>query len=762
MSGSGSALRVVVLALVVVTFWFVGRTFDGMPQPKGLDAAPAEFSSARANATLGRLLGPEIPHPVSSPANQAVRDRVRAEFAALGVKTTIYRATGCNGRPKYGFFVCGTVEDILGEVVPGEGRAIILLAHYDSVPAGPGASDDQSGVATVLETVRALKARGLKSKHPILAVITDGEEAGLLGAAAFVDNPAFRARVGMVVNVEARGNQGPSLLFQTSPGDSALIDLYDRSVPGLATSSLFAVIYKLLPNDTDLTVFLDKGLSGFNFAFSGNVAHYHTPLDTRAHLDPATLQMHGDNVLGVVSSLMQTDFEALKGGDAVYLTLLGHFIPRLPAGWALPLALLTLVLLAGAAFLSRGEVLGIGRRLAAIAIPLLAIAGAAAFGWLLHVIATLVSGQPDPSYAYPVWLRASLILGVLAVILALSRLASARMTALSVWGWTCVLAVATAAFLPGLSPYFLFPALVGTVLLLAQSRLRGAWSGTIGEAAIFAAALLPLLIWLTLASSGELVQGLVLHPLVTVPVAFGALMLLPLLAARPLSRNAWRNATLGTAAAAVILAAVAGLQPAYSSIAPQRLNINFIDDHVSNKGLWTIDTSAPLPKSIRDALLFSATPERASPLSFQPSYVAQAGATRFNDPAAAVAVADIVAGAERNVSLSWRGLGQVNRVVVVEPKDSGLVRMEFAGKTLAPEKVSLNPVGTVFACTTDDCGVGGVRLVFASPKPVDVWIGTQRYGLPPDGAKLVAARPATATASQSGDTTIVFGKLRLL
>ena len=759
MSGSGSALRVIVLALVVLAFWFVGRYANGMPAPRGLDTPAADFSAARANATLGRLLGPEIPHPVSSPANAAVRDRVRAEFAALGVKTTIYRATGCNGRPKFGFFVCGTVEDILGEVVPGEGKAIILLAHYDSVPAGPGASDDQSGVATVLETVRALKARGLKSKHPILAVITDGEEAGLLGAAAFVDNAKFRDRVGMVVNVEARGNQGPSLLFQTSPGDSALIDLYDRSVPGLATSSLFAVIYKLLPNDTDLTVFLNKGLSGFNFAFSGNVAHYHTPLDTRAHLDPSTLQMHGDNMLGVVSSLMQTDFAALSGSDAAYLTLLGRFIPRLPVAWALPLALAALALLIAAAFLSRGEVLGIGRRLAAVSIPLLAVAGAAAFGWLLHLIATLISGQPDPSYAYPVWLRAALILGVLAIVLALSRLASARMAALSVWGWTAVLAVATAAFLPGLSPYFLFPALVGTVLVLAQSRLRGAWSGTVGEVAIFAAALLPLLIWLSLASSAELVQGLVLHPLVTVPVAFAAMTLIPLLAARPLSRSAWRNATLGAGAGAVILAVVAGLQPASSAIAPQRMNITFIDDHTTGKAMWSADTAALLPAPLRRAAQFGDKPELANPLAQGPSYIAPAGAPRFAAPGTDIRSEN--AGSGRKVTLTMRASPQAARVVIVVPKDSGLVSAQIDGHVFTPDPASLNPRGTIVICATTDCATKTVLLNFASRKPVDLLIAEQRQGLPQDGAAIVAARPAQATASQSGDTTTVLAKVPL-
>ncbi|HEY4939873.1 MAG TPA: M20/M25/M40 family metallo-hydrolase [Rhizomicrobium sp.] len=752
-------LRLAVLALVALGIFLLGRTFNGMPDPRGLDAAPTEFSAARASATLGRLLGPEIPHPVSSAANAAVRDRVRAEFASLGVKTAVYRALGCNGRPKYGFFACGTAEDIIAEVAPGEGKAIVLMAHYDSVPAGPGASDDQSGVATVLESVRALKARGIKSVHPIIALITDGEEAGLLGAASALDNRAFKARVGVVVNVEARGNQGPSLLFQTSTGDGRLVDLYAHNVPELATSSLFAVIYKLLPNDTDLTVFLNQGFTGFNFAFSGNVAHYHTPLDTRAHLSLSTLQQHGDNMLGVATGLMHTDFAQLGGSDDIYLTVFGHFLPRLPASWALPLAIVAFLILIAAAWASRGEVLGIGRRLAAFSIPLAALLGSAAFGWVLHEVASLVSGQPDPSYAFPLMLRIALGLGVAAVIVLISRLASARMTALSVWLWMSALAIVTAALLPGFSPYFLFPVLVASVLLVAQSRLAGAWSGGAGELAIFLAALSPLIIWLGLSSSGESVMGLALHPLFTVPVASGAMTLLPLLAARPLSRQTWLITSSLGASAAVIVAVIAGLQPAYSSISPQRLNIDFVDDHISGKALWAIDTQAPLPKPFRAAMPFSDKREQASPILFQPSYVAPAGATRFAAPAAAIASAPD--GAGRRVTLTLRGSNSANRMFVVVPNGSGLSRIEIAGKAFVPAKDSLNPVGTIFGCVTDDCRGMSVTLSFDSKRPVDIWLGEQRYGLPPDGAKLVQARPNTTIPSQNGDTTIVFGTLRL-
>ena len=66
--------------------------------------------------------------------------RIVKEFATLGVKTSTYTAFTCNAWRGFASIPCATVTDIIAEVMPGEGKAIVLLAHYDSVPAGPGAS----------------------------------------------------------------------------------------------------------------------------------------------------------------------------------------------------------------------------------------------------------------------------------------------------------------------------------------------------------------------------------------------------------------------------------------------------------------------------------------------------------------------------------------------------------------------------------------------------------------------------------------------
>jgi Peptidase family M28 len=754
----GTVLKAWGLALVALLVWLlVHHTYD--PHSAAPASAPTQsFSASRAEDVLATILGPERPHPVGSMENAAVRARIVDQFAKLGVPAKTYRAFTCNAWRKLAYAACATVTDIIADVIPGEGKAIVLLAHYDSVPAGPGASDDESGVATVLETVRALKARGSKSLHPVIAVITDGEEGGLLGANAFLQNDALKARVGAVVNVEARGTRGPSLLFQTSAGDGRLIDLYAKSVPTLATSSLYAEIYKVLPNDTDLTLFIRAGFPSFNFAFADNVRYYHSPFDIRANLDPATLQMQGDNMLGVAGALEQTDFAALKGGNDVYLSFFGVVLPRLPASWALPLAVLILIGLIVAAWLAG---LGIGSRGAlAGGMPLLLLIGSGLFGWGLSVLAQIVSGHPDPTYAYPVTMRFALGFAVWTMTLLVSRLTNGTLATTASWLWFAVLGVITAATLPGLSPYFVFPALIAAVLLLATAR-RG-WMTDWGQAALFASAFAAFVIWIGLVVSGETLMGLRLHPLFTIPLAFAFLAAVPLLASRPMPREAWRISVAVSAAAAIALAIVAGLQPAYSKLSPQRVNIVYFENGKS-AAHFIADTSwkgvglEPIPASLMKAGPFKADPNAWAGYLPGTAYTAPAGDPAYALPTARV-LSDRSEGGARHVEIALDGSPRANGVVVVIPKDAKLQSLDLRGQHLTAQG---QDGSAHIICWTSDCRDLHLSLVLGNTGKVAIAFAEVRYGLPDFGARLQASRPDTAMASQSGDETILANAVEL-
>jgi len=391
----------------------------------------------------------------------------------------------------YGVLTCATVNDIIAVVRPGQGRAIALLAHYDSVPAGPGAADDESGVATVIETVRALQARGLGSRHPILAVLdgTARKQASWARRHSCTSR-RYGTRVGAVVNVEARGNQGPSLLFQTSPGDGPLIDLYANKVPDYATSSVYAEIYSFPAEryGPPRCSFATESRRSI-FAFAGNIADYHTALDRRANLDPVSLQQQGNNMLGVASGLEQADF----GGCAVVTPFFSIFSAarfRACLRSGPPLSLLAVALLACC-------IAACGTRTDFLVTMALCVCnhGPRSFssergsGFALHGVAALVSGTPDPSYAYPAALRIALALS-LAARLCLSRdLRFHPPLQAPAWLWIATLGIVVAIFLPGLSAYFLFPAGAAAILLFAAARIPGVGTVPLARSRFFAARL---------------------------------------------------------------------------------------------------------------------------------------------------------------------------------------------------------------------------------------------------------------------------------
>ena len=311
------------------------------PAPKLVNAPADQFSAARALDTLHRILGKDQPHPIGTPADDAVRDRIVAELTKLGYQPQIQTAFACGD-----FGTCATVNNVLARLDgtdTASSDAVLLAAHYDSVPAGPGDSDDGVGVAAVLEIARALKAMPAP-RHSVIFLLDEGEEAGLLGARAFVDSHPWAKDVRAAVNLDARGTSGPSVMFETGGANDWAVRLYAQHAARPAASSIFYTVYRQLPNDTDFTVFKAAGYEGLNFAFIGDEWHYHTPLDNSANVTPASLQHQGENALPAVVAFANADLSRIPRRDAVFFDLFGramiHWQARRSSQFALLAALL--------------------------------------------------------------------------------------------------------------------------------------------------------------------------------------------------------------------------------------------------------------------------------------------------------------------------------------------------------------------------------------------------------------------------------------
>lgn len=317
--------------------WLGTRT----PAPSGLDAPATAFSAARALVDIGEIS--RAPHPVGSADHARVRDYVLARMTALGLSPSIQAAQAVETRAFDGdsFVIGGQVENLVG-VLPGRDRALpalALMAHYDSVPASPGAADDATGVAALLETVRAIKAGG-GAERDIIVLVTDSEEAGLLGARAFFAEHPLRQRIGLMINLEARGNGGRANMFQTGPANGTIVSAFAATASAPISNSLAVFLYENMPNDTDFSVSKEAGLSGLNFAFIGRQFDYHSPTATLANLDQGSVQHIGDQTLAAARRFAAAGGLPGKAPDAVYSQTFGDHILAYPAwgGWLLWLA----------------------------------------------------------------------------------------------------------------------------------------------------------------------------------------------------------------------------------------------------------------------------------------------------------------------------------------------------------------------------------------------------------------------------------------
>ena len=298
------------------------------PTPRAADASGAEFSAIRAMADV-RLIAQQ-PHPTGTPENAAVRKYLTGHMAALGmevstgVASTSDRATERRNKWSGRGDVPQTLTNLIG-ILPGKDRslpAVLLMSHHDTVWGSPGAADDTAGVAASLEVARAIRTAGQPQRDLIL-LITDGEELGLEGAKHFFAADPLRARVGAVINMEARGGGGRTTLFQTSHENGAAIALYAHAVRRPGASSLAAFIYSVLPNDTDLTPVLEGPYTAYNFAFIGRPALYHSPAATPERLDHGSLQDMGGQVLDLSRALLAAPSLPPKAADVVFFDMFG-------------------------------------------------------------------------------------------------------------------------------------------------------------------------------------------------------------------------------------------------------------------------------------------------------------------------------------------------------------------------------------------------------------------------------------------------------
>lgn len=446
---AGALLLATVLAL------FLSR-----PADPDTSAEPGEFSVERAWAHIEPVA--RAPHPVGSVEHDRVRSYLVSELRALGLE--VDPQTVEVNRRRESAVQSAVVRNVVARR-PGTGPTgtVLLMSHYDAADRSYGAADAGIGVATILETARQLSLEE-RPRNDVVFLITDAEERGLLGAMGFARTHPWMESIDVVLNFEARGTSGPAAMFETGPGSGWLIREYARHATRPVTSSLFPEAYRRLPNDTDFTVFRERGIPGLNFAIGESAHWYHTPGDRPENLSPASLQHMGDNALALTRRLSEVDLQGGRSDDPVFFSVPGLGLITYSAGLAVPLAVLLVgVYVAVAVFAGRRGRLGwwgIPAGLVGAVVATAAAAGAAYGIWALAA-EPLPDGRPlHRQWPYVVGFAAlagAAMFGVFAVLRRWLRVEELSLGALLV---PVALAVASAVWFVGGSYLFLWPALL--------------------------------------------------------------------------------------------------------------------------------------------------------------------------------------------------------------------------------------------------------------------------------------------------------------
>jgi hypothetical protein len=732
------------------------------PNPVPATAPPDQFSSERALSHLSVIA--RSTHPLGTEANRAVRDYLVSQLSRLGLNPKVEAGVGIHTRP--GRIVIGKTQNIVARL-PGSqsSGAIMLTAHYDSVYGAPGAADDGAGVAAILEAVRALCQRPVL-KNDLIVLFTDGEEQGLLGADSFASSNPWRKDVGLILNFEARGDQGPSLLFETSVKNAALIKAVAQSTPYPIGSSLFYALYRILPNDTDFTVFRPYKIPGLNFAFGENLEAYHSRLDTVQNLSAASLQHQGSYALSLADYFGNMDLTQLthQSGDDVFFDWLGSAFVTYGERWVIPGEILATGLLVFAIFLSiRRSALKVKRVLLGL-LPALAIlisipVALAAAAWL---VSRLLAGHMivSDSRANSYLLIGSILLGVCVGSLLLANFCKHfSVLELSTAGLIlgCLLNWVLALLLPAGSYLLFWPFLFATLGLLIINLIRKGTQSAAQSLASIASMVAAILLFAPIAYL--LYIFLTLQIIITL-VAIGLLLGLFFIFCIPyinlgIPPDRWGTVVLILFICALIMTGIGAKLSVYTPEHPQHESIIYsfnADDHsavwMSNDrsvDQWTSQFfhHQPTPQPMPDYFYGLQRPVLSAPAPLLDT----------NPPVADIKI-DAGDPGFRKIQMKVRSPRNANAIILTFPETDKPVAVSFGARDV-PVSQSSGPL-TIVLLGMEDQSVD-LDLTLKSTAGGSFWLTDRSLGLPTD----TRPRPETSVAEQGSDVTLVCRKYPL-
>jgi hypothetical protein len=190
-----------------------------------------------------------------------------------------------------GYNVVGKVE---GSDSALRGDVVVIGAHFDhcGLHMGmhfPGANDNASGSAVVLEVAEAFSKLGRKAKRPVAFVLFGGEEMGLMGSTHFAEHlPAEILRVDAMFNIDMAGEGDGTgcAVSATAPELKKLLEEADLRVKTLRG---VREIWGIGVRSSDFAPFFAKGAPCLSCSSNGPHVQYHLTGDTIYRINPDML-----------------------------------------------------------------------------------------------------------------------------------------------------------------------------------------------------------------------------------------------------------------------------------------------------------------------------------------------------------------------------------------------------------------------------------------------------------------------------------------
>jgi hypothetical protein len=756
-----AAIVASVLAAVVI-----GVLPLGAPRPRPASAPAATFSSARAMRLL-QVVAAE-PHAFGSPRNVQVRQFIVRRLAELGLTPhvqTTQVVSALNPR------VAGTVHNVVGRL-PGTDptRAVLLLAHYDSVPTAAGAADDGSGVASLLEAARALTA-GPAPRNDVIFLFTDGEEEGLLGAQGFLHDDPWAYTVGVALNFDSPGSSSPALMYETSPGNGLLVHTLTTSSRPFASSLMYEVSRRQ-PVVSDFRPLIARGIAGMSFGMLDGPAYDHTAYDSIANFNEAGLQHEGDSAVSLARKFGSLDLWNVHRPNVVYFDAVGDVSVVYARSWVVPLTALALVLYGVAVVVAvrrrlltaRGvawSALGSGLALAAS----LLVTGLA---WAMYSSAYEQRIWTQTGVVVSDWYRVGLVLLASAVVLTAYGL---LLRAVPVWdlsvvalAWPAAGALFVSRVFPGAS-FLLTWSLIFAALGLTAAALLYRMDGTRKTVSVVVAlaGAVPAVVLLS-AATYLLLMSAGLKQVVTVLVVWllAGLLMLPLDAVLRAFRF-WLPGVLAVAGIVVLFAV--GSTVAFDSEHPKFTSVYY----------RLVPGTGPVWQSVGRTLdvytrkYVKAPPGAPPTFAYYPQLGPREG---FHSPAPDYGVrppalrllSDVTEAGRRTVRLSLRSRRDAAVVSLLDQTEVGMLTASVDGRQIGGRDTTLvdfTPVRWSFDYYAPPRRGIVVTLTFAAGPPVVLRAVDFSYGLPAGAAGSYGARPAGMLPGLIGDGTLAETVLRL-